>query len=87
MPVTVPPVVFRVIVMVVRSVNAWRSVFHATVPVLSVMVVWWVREAKAVVAVPVMLSLPLLVVWIMSTVGVRARTRSSRVPVGWLFQS
>ena len=29
-----------------------RSVSHATAPVLSVMVVWCVREAKAVVEVP-----------------------------------
>lgn len=87
MPVTVPPALFLVMVMVVRSVNAWRSVFHASAPVLSVMVVWCVREAKAVVAVPVMLSLPYASGWWMSTVGMRARTRSSRVPVGWLFQS
>ena len=87
MPVTVPPALFRVIVMVVRNVNAWRSVFHATIPVLSVMVVWLVREAKSVVEVPTVSLLPFLVVWIMSTVGVSARMRSSSLPVGWLFQS
>lgn len=87
MPETVPPALFLVMVMVVRSVNMARSVSHATAPVLSAMVVWCVREAKAVVEVPVMLSLPFASARRMSTVGMRARTRSSRVPVGLLFQS
>ena len=82
MPETLPPVVFRVMVMIVRRANMARSVSHACVPALSVMAVWWVREAKAVVAVPVMVSLPFASVWWMSTVGVSARTRSSSVPVG-----
>ena len=87
MPETLPPAVFRVIVMVVRRANMARSVSHAAAPALSVMVVWCVREAKAVVEVPTVSSLPLLVVWIMSAVGVSATKRSSNRPVSWLFQS
>ena len=87
MPETVPPAVFRVMVMVVRSVNAWRSVFHASAPVLSVIVVWCVRETKSVVDVPVISSLPCASVWWMSTVGVSATKRSSNRPVSWLSQS
>lgn len=88
MPETVPPsVVLLVMVMVVCRANMARSVSHATAPALSVIVVWCAREAKAVVTVPVILSLPFASVWWMSTVGVRVRMRSSSLPVGWLFQS